>query len=134
MHSLPLTPEWKQTEWTLIQLIAQNNNFPRKIMFNLNKKIKHKKPSQDENYGDKKNKIWTTFMYISPKIRKITNLFKQTNIGIVFKTTNTIQQLKKQKLTSSSQQIDKSGIYRLTCNPCQMAYVGKTKRRIGNEY
>jgi hypothetical protein len=28
-HSLPLTPKWKQTEWTLIQLIAQNNNFPQ---------------------------------------------------------------------------------------------------------
>ena len=103
-------------------------------MFNLNKKIKHKKPSQDENYGDKKNKIWTTFMYISPKIRKITNLFKQTNIGIAFKTTNTIQQLMKQKLTSNSQQIGKSGIYRLTCNPCQMAYVGKTSASLRQRY
>jgi len=27
MHSLPLTPKRKQTEWTLIQLITQNN-FP----------------------------------------------------------------------------------------------------------
>jgi len=107
----------------LIQLIAQNNNFPRKIIFNLNKKIKHKKPSQDENFGDK-NKIWTTVMYIGPKIRKTTNLFKQTNIGIAFKTPNTIQQLMKQKQTSNSKQIDKSGIYRLTCNPWQMAYVG----------
>ena len=73
MHSLPLTPEWKQTEWTLIQLIAQNNNLPRKIILNLNQKIKHKKSSQDEKYGDK-NKIWTTFTYYSPKIRKITNV------------------------------------------------------------
>jgi len=107
----------------LIQLTAQNNNFPRKIIFNLNKKIKYKKPSQDENYGDK-NKIWTTFTYISTKIRKITNLFKQTNIGIAFKTANTIQQLMEQKQTSNSQQIDMSGIYRLTCNPWQMVYVG----------
>jgi hypothetical protein len=29
MHSLPLTQKRKQTEWTLIKLIAQNNNFPQ---------------------------------------------------------------------------------------------------------
>jgi len=28
MHSLPLALKWKQAEWTLIQLIALNNNFP----------------------------------------------------------------------------------------------------------
>ena len=31
-------------------------------------------------------KIWTTFTFHSPKIRKITNLFKNTNTGIAFKT------------------------------------------------
>jgi hypothetical protein len=62
MHSLPLTPEQKQAEWTPIQLTAQNNNFPRKIIFNLNQKIRHKRTSLDENNGDK-NKIWTTFTY-----------------------------------------------------------------------
>jgi len=71
MHSLPLTPERKQAEWTLIQLIAQNNNFPTKIILNLNQKTKHKRSSLDENNGDK-NKMWTTFTYYSPKIRKIT--------------------------------------------------------------
>ena len=29
MHSHPLTPKRKQAEWSLIQLIAQNNNFPQ---------------------------------------------------------------------------------------------------------
>jgi len=74
-----------------VQLNAQNNNFTRKIIVNLNQKIKYKKSNQDVNYRDQ-NKIWTTFIYYSPKIRKITYLFKQTNIGIAFKTTNTIQQ------------------------------------------
>ena len=60
MHCLPLTPERKQAEWTSIQLIAPNNNFPRKILLNLNQKIKHKRSSLDENNGNK-NKIWTTF-------------------------------------------------------------------------
>jgi len=43
-----------------------------------------------------------------------TNLFKHTNIGIAFKSTNTLQQLRKPKLTSNTQEKDKSGIYKLT--------------------
>jgi len=35
MHSLPLTLKRKQTEWTLIQLIAQNNNFPQKNSYKI---------------------------------------------------------------------------------------------------
>jgi len=44
-HSFPLTPERKQTERTLIQLTAQNNNFPQKLIQNLNLQIQHKKPT-----------------------------------------------------------------------------------------
>jgi hypothetical protein len=32
MYSLPLTPEKKQKEWELIQLIARNNNFPQNLL------------------------------------------------------------------------------------------------------
>jgi len=33
---------------------------------------------------------WATFTYYSPAIRKITNLFRNSNIRIAFRTTNTI--------------------------------------------
>jgi hypothetical protein len=39
----------------------------------------------------------TTFNYHSPKIRKMTNLFKNTNIGTAFKTTTTLHQFIKPK-------------------------------------
>jgi hypothetical protein len=51
IHSLPLTPERKQTEWTLIQLIAQNNNFPQKRIQTLNLQIQHKKPTKIKPTG-----------------------------------------------------------------------------------
>ena len=35
MQVLPLKPNRKQTEWSLIKLIAQNNNFPQKLIQNL---------------------------------------------------------------------------------------------------
>jgi len=43
IHSLPLTQKRKQTEWTLLQSIAQNNNFPQKLIQNLNGKYNTKK-------------------------------------------------------------------------------------------
>ena len=98
MHSLPLTLKCKQAEWTLIQLIALNNNFPQKLIQNLNQQIQRKKnTNQGEINWNNKNKKCTTFTYYSPKVRKITNLFKNTNIGISFKITNTLQQLTKPK-------------------------------------
>jgi len=75
-------PERKQEEWTLIQLIKQNNNFPKKLLQKLNFQIQHKQTNQDQTNERNKNKTWTTFTYYSPIIRKITNLFKHTNVGI----------------------------------------------------
>jgi len=66
-----------------------------------------------------------TFTYYSPKIRKITNLFRQTNVGITFKNTNTLQR-RKPKMDGNIQEQDKSGIYEITCNTCHMSYIGQT--------
>jgi hypothetical protein len=56
IHSLPLTPKQKQPDWTLIRLITQNNNFPQKLVHDLNLQIKHKKTNQDQTNGKNKNK------------------------------------------------------------------------------
>jgi len=56
LHSLPLTPKRKQTGWTLIHLIAQNINFPQKLIQNVNLKIQHKKTNQDQTNRKNKNK------------------------------------------------------------------------------
>jgi len=74
-----------------MQLIAQNNNFPQKLIQNIEQQLRHKRDIQEEN---DKNKKWLTFTYYSPKVRKITNLLRHTNIGIALKTTNTITQIK----------------------------------------
>ena len=90
MHSLLLDPDKKQKEWKTIQTIAKNNNLPQQLLPKLNRQIHHKAShTQTEKKDDK---IWTTFTYHSPKIRKITNLLKNTNIGIAFKITTTLHQ------------------------------------------
>jgi hypothetical protein len=36
LHSLPLTPEMKQKEWTNRQIIARKNTFPQNLLEKLN--------------------------------------------------------------------------------------------------
>jgi hypothetical protein len=45
-------------------------------------------------------KKWATFTYTSPQIRKITNLFKHTDVNISFKGYNTMAQLEHTHLLS----------------------------------
>ena len=61
------------------------------LLLKLNRQILHKLNNKKTSKNDEK--IWTTFTFHSPKIRKITNLFKNTNIGITFKTTTTLHHL-----------------------------------------
>jgi len=48
--------------------------------------------------------------------------------------TSTLQQLTKPKLTNNTQDLDKSGIYKLTCNNYQMSYTGQTNRNLKQRY
>ena len=77
---------------------------------NAKKKKIHQKQDKDEN------KKWATFIYHSPQIRKLTDIFKQSNINIKFKSTNTIQRCTKPKTPDKNQEYNMSGLYKLTCN------------------
>jgi CRISPR/Cas system CMR-associated protein Cmr3 (group 5 of RAMP superfamily) len=61
-----------------------------------------------------------------PNIRKVTNLFKNTGIGIAFRANNTIYQQLVQKIGTKNP----SGIYEIKCNTCGMNYVGQSGRPI----
>jgi len=125
MHSLTLDPDKKQKEWKTIQYIAKINNFPRRLLQKLNHQIQSK---VNHIHNKKKHRIWTTFTYHSPKIRT-TNLFKNTNIGIAFKATATLQLLIPTTQIQTSPH-EKSGIYKITCKPCHKSYVGQTNRNL----
>jgi hypothetical protein len=57
----------------------------------------HTPQNAETNKTEAKPKTLAVFTYHSPRIRKLTNLFKHTDIGIAFKSTNTTQQLTKPK-------------------------------------
>ena len=67
MNSLPLTHN-KKNEWNLIKTIAQNNNFPLRLIYNLRKTI----TKQHLNNMKQQDQKWTTFTYYSPAIRTLT--------------------------------------------------------------
>ena len=131
MHSLPLDPDKKHKEWKTIQTIAKNNNIPQKMLQKLNQQIQQK---TDQNSEKNDNKLWTTFTYHSPKIRTITNMFKNTNIGIAFRTSTTLHQCIRPKKKTSITDHERSGVYKITCNTCRKAYVGHTSHNLKAKY
>ena len=89
--------------------MAQNNNFPEKLITNLKTQMQqkiHQKQVEDEI------KKWATFTYHSPQIRKLTKLIKHTDINITFKSTNTVQHCTKPKTPDKNQEYNMSGIYK----------------------
>ena len=127
MTTLPLTKARKEAEWKTIITIAQNNNYPIHTLHKLRKKIENKTHTKkEENYDSK----WAIFTYHNHTIRKITNLFKHTNIRIAYRSTNKIQNLMTHKQNTQKSEHDESGIYQLTCNTCKLNYVGQTSRNL----
>ena len=135
MQTLPLTAARRKTEWTTIKTIAKSNNFPDHVIAQLQSQTQHK-THKTGNYDSNTDtdKKWAVFTYYNPTIRKITNLFKHTNMGIAFRNTNTLYQLTKPKPHTQTQEHSKSGIYALTCNTCKLAYVGQTSRNLKQRY
>jgi organic radical activating enzyme len=130
MHQLPLNQQQKHEEWTNITHIAKSNGYPISIINKLNTQIlnKTRTPPTEQH-----NKKWITFTYHNPTIRKITNLFRKSNLKIAFTTHNSISN----KLNTQPHHIDqytKNGIYKLTCKTCQKSYIGQSGRKIAIRY
>jgi len=71
------------------------------------------------------NKKLATFTFISPHVRRITNLFKHTNVKVDFRCHNTLGRFIKSTKDRNTPPHNKWGIYQLTCNSCNLLYVGQ---------
>ena len=92
----------------------------RGLITNLKQQIQHntthQKSERKENINNTKS---ATFTYYSPKVRKITNPFKQTDIKVAFKNNNIISQIFRRKATNNTPIYNKTRLYKLTCKTCQ---------------
>jgi len=82
MFTLPLNKEHQHKEWTTILEIARSNNVPENLLIRLRQQTQQRIAHTTPPTGSKSNTKWTTFTYVSPQIRKITNLFKHTKVKI----------------------------------------------------
>jgi len=73
---------------------ARHNGFPTHKIIDMEKKERAKNKDKRTKTNDTQErqvqKKWVTFTYHSPIIRRVTNLFNNTEIPIAFKATNTI--------------------------------------------
>ena len=130
MLTLPFREE-RQEEWKYILQTAHNNNLPVNLLIRQKQRIQRRTTQPKTPTTTGTDTRWATFTYTSPQIRKLTNLFKHTNVKIAFKSNNTISQLTKPaNKTPPPNPKDRSRIYSLTCNTCQQSYVGQTSRSL----
>jgi hypothetical protein len=123
MLFLPTTNHDKLHEWNVICNIARNNGFPSQLIHNLRRKFANKRATQALK-STAKNGTWVTFTFDNPLVHKVTNLFKNTNVNIAFRSTNTIyHQLQHHPIREPSKL---SGIYKLQCMTCNKSYVGQS--------
>jgi hypothetical protein len=93
----------------------------------LKTKIQHQNQANKTNHKSDK---WATSTYYSSKIRKITNLFKHTDIKIAFQSTNTIQQRIRPRHHNATHDHNKSCVYKMVCKTRNKAYIGQTSRNL----
>jgi hypothetical protein len=89
--------------------------------------LSHRENKHADNHTTKQKQKWVTFTYTGKETKFITQIFKNTDIQIAYKTRNLIKTL----LTTKHHKQDRysaSGVYKLTCLDCKKAYVGQTGR------
>jgi hypothetical protein len=89
LMALPLSKRNRQRELNTILNIALNNGYKKEDIKHIYNKLKYQQNIPNNNIEREQQK-WFTFTYTGNYIRKITKLFKDTNLKIAFKTTSTL--------------------------------------------
>jgi hypothetical protein len=80
MQNLPLNRTRQLGEWQTILHLATSNNFPSTLLHKLKQQRQCRLAKPPPTTNSENNTKWATFTYSSLRVRKITNLFKHTNV------------------------------------------------------
>ena len=110
---------------------SPGNGFQPTVIQKLRHQIKHKMKHTIPHTNISKNKRWATFTYISPQIRKVTDIFRNTNGKVAFRCRNAIANLiKPSREYNIPPHNNQWGICQLTCHTCNRQYVGQTSHSL----
>ena len=130
LFSIPLSDIDFKIEYNTIIKIAENNNFPLKII----KKLFNKKKKQyfigritTLNKVSSEPVHFFSLPFVSPVCYTIQNCLKSKNIKISFKPMHTLRTLLPSTKTGTDV-AEKCGVYKIKCNSCGKFYIGKTQR------
>jgi hypothetical protein len=135
MLSFPITLQARNREWDLISKMAINNGFPLRLIHKILNTVWNtitQPRTSPETPPEATRKIWVPFTYHSPLIHKVTNLFRNTPLHIVFKPNNIIYQQLSRKPGKAT--LHDSGIYSLRYATCDKTYVGQSGRPTAVRY
>jgi hypothetical protein len=106
--------------------ITKTSGYPIPLITKLNTQIEHKlsKPNMTNDYPNSLQ-IWITFTFNSPVIRKITNLFQDTNLKIAFRTSNFIHNILNTRIHNKNRYTDR-GIYQIICYIFHYIFIRET--------
>ena len=119
----------KNKELHTIITIATNNGYNKELIIQMYHKFQRQKIS---THNQKTEYTWVPYTYNGTYTRKITKLFKNTNVKIAFKVNQTLEKTLKPKHNINI--YEQSGIYKLTCQGCQQVYIGQTGRKLITRY
>jgi hypothetical protein len=88
------------------------------------KNFKHTMYHDKQTVRTQRNEKWITLTLYSPLVRKVTNLFKQTNVQITIKTANTFFDMLKPKTIMQDKYVCRK-FDKLTWQTCGKLYMGQ---------
>jgi hypothetical protein len=124
LKTLPISNDKKSIERNIITQITHDNGYTHELVKQLNML-----EQKQDNTLEPVRKKWTTFTHFSQAIRKINNIFKNTQLHISFCPINTIAKYTSGHSTPQSD-LQKSGIYEIQCHTCNLRYIGQTSRDV----
>lgn len=135
MCRLPLSTQNYMMELKYIKRIAYINGYNEDIVEAM--VLKHTRKIRREQhstmFSTEKSVKRVSFVFAAPLTNKLKPVFQKQNMEIVFGNHNKLAN----KLNSTKDNIpelQKSGIYKISCGDCEKFYIGQTKRNLNTRY
>lgn len=122
--------ETLKKEIKMIKQIIRNNNYKESIVDKIIKRIKNKKQHEDKNKKEEEEEYLGALTYIGWNTQKIKKCFDKYGVKMAIKRSRTVFDLINNKNTEDIPITQKSGVYKIECEDCNMVYIGESGRAV----